>query len=127
LKRRKFINTTLAASAAAMIKPGAVLDSKPQESEKKKVVKITVLKKTFNKDFADEFRDGKGSICSVFEEGQEFIVNSVWSKPEGFCDWAWGDIRTLILAVDGGKVNPFVTCCTDGFRPVFFKLELIQV
>jgi uncharacterized repeat protein (TIGR04076 family) len=26
----------------------------------------------------------------------------------------------------GVKPGTFVTCCTDGFRPVFFKLERID-
>ena len=37
----------------------------------------------------------------LFQEGQEFILNSPYLCPEGFYTWA----------------------CTDGVRPVFFKVE----
>jgi uncharacterized repeat protein (TIGR04076 family) len=45
--------------------------------------------------------------------------------PEKFCEWAWADIRTYIPMVLG-QGNPIAVCCTDGFRPVFFKLERID-
>jgi len=28
--------------------------------------------------------------------------------------------------MDGCKPGVFVTCCTDGFRPIFYKLERIE-
>ena len=52
--------------------------------------------------------------------------------PEGFSDWAWTDIHkyVAILARGGNmigvKPGMFVTNCTDGFRPVFYKLERIE-
>ena len=53
-------------------------------------VRITVLKKTFNKDFVEAYTEGhdwqpKG-FCHDFEEGQEFITEG--HMPEGFSDWA---------------------------------------
>ncbi len=98
------------------------------DQEKKYTCKITVLKKTLNGDFSKKFKNEQGSICDVFQEGQEFIVKSPYAKPEGFnCDWAWADIRTFIHVVLGGTMNKFVTCCTDGYRPVFFLLERIEI
>lgn len=44
-------------------------------------VRITVLKKTFNKDFVEAYTEGHD-----FEEGQEFITEG--QMPEGFSDWA---------------------------------------
>ena len=39
-------------------------------------------------------------------------------------------VRIMVLArggnMNGVKPGVFVTCCTDGFRPVFFKLERIE-
>ena len=49
-----------------------------------------------------------------------------WYPPEGFCDWAWADIRTYIGLVHAGGMEQTVACCTDGFRPVFFKLERLS-
>ena len=46
--------------------------------------------------------------------------------PDGFPGWAWTDIQksVMVLARGGNMlgVQPgkFVSCCTDGFRPVFF-------
>ena len=59
----------------------------------------------------------------LFEEGQEFVVKSPYQPPEGFCQWAWADIRQFILGVYFGWEDAVVACCTDGFRPVIFKLE----
>ena len=47
-------------------------------------------------------------------------------KPEGFCDWAWADIRVFIHDVTAGMMDRTVACCTDGYRPVFFLLERVE-
>ena len=46
--------------------------------------------------------------------------------PEKFCAWAYADIRTYIPMVLG-QGSPIAVCCTDGFRPVFFKVERIDL
>ena len=70
-------------------------------------------------------------ICTAFEEGQEFVVGA--SCPEGFCGWAWADTQRDVMAVLFGNGFPWVepentaiACCTDGFRPVTFKLERVE-
>jgi len=88
--------------------------------------KITVLKKTLQDEFVELSSSGDVSICSVFEEGQEFVIESPWNPPEGFCNWAWADIRTYIHMVNAGGYDTMVACCTDGFRPVFFKIERVE-
>jgi uncharacterized repeat protein (TIGR04076 family) len=99
-------------------------------------IKITILKKTLNKDLIDEFiiEDYRGmTACEKFEVGQEFIIDpNLASIPKGFCDWAWADIRHDInLIASGGNVlgmnkqGTAITCCTDWFRPVYFKIERI--
>ncbi len=57
-------------------------------------VKITVLKRTDTKQISgDNPPQGKTvESCSMFEEGQEFIVNEDSDMPEGFCHWAWNDL-----------------------------------
>jgi len=48
------------------------------------------------------------------------------------CSWAWCDIHKYVVTLARGgnflgvKPGIFVTCCTDGFRPVFFKLKRIE-
>jgi uncharacterized repeat protein (TIGR04076 family) len=99
-------------------------------------VKITIIKRTLNKDLIDEFivDEYKGMMaCNKFENGQEFVIDpNLASIPEGFCDWAWADIRKDInLIASGGNIlgmnkkGVAVTSCTDWFRPVYFKVERI--
>ncbi|KPL23495.1 MAG: hypothetical protein AMJ75_05935 [Phycisphaerae bacterium SM1_79] len=84
---------------------------------------MTVLKKTVHNDLYQKYRGRQGRVCTALEEGQEFIVTSPYKPPEGFCEWAWADIRAAIQGVWSGGNGAVVVCCTDGFRPVIFKLE----
>ena len=90
-------------------------------------VKITVLKKLFHHEFVDKYaaQPEKWRPCDHFELGQEFITSlkAPWEMPAGFCGWAWADIQKLVYGMARGGQDVFVTCCTDGYRPVVFKLE----
>jgi uncharacterized repeat protein (TIGR04076 family) len=111
-------------------------------------VKITVMRKLKLDDLAREYgqirpgtEDGDAiPSCPFFEVGQEFIVRTGGDedcKPKGFCDWAWADLWKDVLMVankagmcpDGEKSKqaPQFTCCTDGLRPVIFKVESMEV
>jgi uncharacterized repeat protein (TIGR04076 family) len=101
---------------------------------KPKTVRITVIKKTFNTEFVEAYTDGcsftPSGCCHDYEIGQEFISDG--HMPEGFSDWAWADMQKYVMTLARGgnflgcKPGIFVTCCTDGFRPVFYKLERIE-
>jgi len=95
--------------------------------------KITVLKRIINEDYAKEYTKGKIELCPKNIEGQEYISID-GAKPEGFCNFAWIDIYKYVFALlfkgnfdmwmrDSGTV---ITCCTDGIRPVFYKIERIE-
>ena len=100
--------------------------------------KITVLKRMEpDQDLVEEYLDdasrerGYGA-CTAFEDGQEFLVDSL-KVPEGFCSWAWADIQRDVVAVAFGADYPWMkqpgttlTCCTDAFRPVVFKVERVE-
>jgi len=118
MERRQFVGCAGLASMTALAGQAVAQDS----TAPAKGVKITVLKTTVQKEL-EELRGGSITRCARFKEGQEFVVESPWSAPEGFCDWAWADIRTYIHIVHAGGMEQTVACCTDGFRPVFFKLE----
>ena len=70
--------------------------------------------------------------CNRYKVGDEYISKG-FSMPEGFCSWAWADIQrdVAFLAMDGNfpwikKKGSMVSCCTDGLRPVIFKLERVE-
>ncbi|MBN2455523.1 MAG: TIGR04076 family protein [Sedimentisphaerales bacterium] len=93
-------------------------------------VKITVLKKLFHQDIVDKyaFEPEQWGPCDHFTVGQEFVTSKErpWEMPKGFCCWAWADIQKLVYGMARGGQDVFVTCCTDGYRPVIFKLEKMQ-
>ena len=121
MERRQFVGCAGLASVTALAGSAAAQESKAPA----KGVKITVLKTTVQKDL-ESIRGGKVNRCDRFEEGHEFVVEVPWYPPEGFCQWAWADIRTYIGLVHTGGMEQTVACCTDGFRPVFFKLERLS-
>lgn len=124
MERRTFIGcaATLPFAAAALAQDAL----QPTSPAKVTGCKITVLKKTYNREFDVLFRHGNGGPCPEFQEGQEFTLTEPWSAPPGFCQWAWADLRTYIMGVINGWDYTMVGCCTDGYRPVFFKIEAIR-
>jgi uncharacterized repeat protein (TIGR04076 family) len=99
--------------------------------------KITVLKTLYHQELAEAYRrpDIHRGPCPFFDEGQEFVVDRFGERPAGFdCTWAWDDIHKIVFAmVQGGEFgrwmqdpNTFISCCTDGIKPVIFKLEKLE-
>jgi uncharacterized repeat protein (TIGR04076 family) len=101
--------------------------------------KITVVKKTLNSDLAKKNIIMDVGRCELFNEGDVFIVDDELGKPDNFCSWAWNDIfKTVVTLARGGNFNEgmfkgwmkdghsMITCCTDGIRPVIFKIERIE-
>jgi len=96
-------------------------------------VRITVVKRSLNKDLIDAYvpeRSETAAPCSLFEDGQQFIVAGPFpSRPDGFCDWAWADIhRNVAMGCLGADLPPGCAfpSCTDGLRPVTFRIERIE-
>ena len=98
-------------------------------------VKITVVRKL---NYADLFEKGSPAEftgapeCDRLEVGQQF-VSEEGKFPAGFCAWAFADLQRDIthLRLEGDypwtkEKGTVVACCTDGFRPVIFKLERIK-
>ena len=87
----------------------------------------------FNQDLADEYRRPElhQGPCPYYTAGQEFIVRFNERPEDFFCEWAWNDIhKALMVLMMGGDFsgwmkdgNTSITCCTDGIKPVVFKLE----
>ncbi|MBU1049429.1 TIGR04076 family protein [Candidatus Bipolaricaulota bacterium] len=101
-------------------------------------LKITVLERTFNKEIAElygseDFKAGAGfGACPHFKDGQTFVLDGL-NKSDSFCDRAWADIHGAIRTVAFGGAHDYVTtpnsalsCCTNGMRPVIFKIDRID-
>jgi uncharacterized repeat protein (TIGR04076 family) len=96
-------------------------------------VSIRVLRCHHNQDFVQEYGNPKVAACPSLKEGQGFVVKN-GQRPEGFCDWAWQDLRAPILTLAmGGSFKPwlqddatYIGCCTDGLRPVVFELRRVE-
>ena len=103
-------------------------------------VKITVVKKLNLKDlygddcpvaFDENIIEPE---CDWFDVGQEFVVaDDPLNCPDGFCHWAFSDIYNAVAhLLFGGdyywikEKGVALSCCTDAFRPVIFKIERIE-
>jgi len=100
--------------------------------------KITVLKTSFNADFVREYGAKGIAPCTVLHEGQTFIAD--YEMPEGFCSAAWRTIYPNVFALTHGIKGSYmkytdwvnreglaIACCHDGLRPVYFKIEVIDI
>ena len=97
-------------------------------------LKITIIRAFSPEDvFGHEYRSPAGEIAEAcyLKEGDSWIVEGD-KKPEGFCSWAWEDLRKdRYLLYFGGDIPDtedgvvFVSC-SDGKRPVVFKLERVS-
>jgi len=102
----------------------------------RKRLKITVLKKLSGEDIHGKklpITPKFPLLCDRFDEGKEFIVGTTGAMPEGFCPWAWDDLARMVthLQFDGDfafyeEKGVALGCCTDGVRPVIFKLERLE-
>lgn len=100
--------------------------------------RITVLRRGFNADFVEKYveTERKKTLgpCTVFHDGQVFEIDPIVGMPAGFCTWAWDDIYKSLMgfAADGNwgqwyeRKDLIIACCTDGTRPVYFKIEKIK-
>lgn len=99
-----------------------------------KKCKITVLKKTFDTELAEEYGAQGLTSCPMHQVGEVFYGD--YAKPEGFCDEAWKAIYQYVFALSHGaqeelfyygdwiRVPGVAICsCNDGLRPVIFKIE----
>lgn len=101
-----------------------------------KNVKITVIKKEFYPELADEYLTEGREVgpCPILQVGDEFLYEGGAEMPAGLCPWAWIDIYRGVNALSAGasyapwnkKDGLQILCCTDGIRPVAFKVEALE-
>jgi len=99
-------------------------------------VKITVAKKLSVKDVfgssPPKISQEVEPVCPRFKEGDTFISEKGMC-PQGFCGWAFADIQRDIAHLRFGGSYTWMqeqgvaySCCTDGLRPVIFRLERMK-
>jgi len=96
-------------------------------------VRITVLKKLRTGDVFDKYASAEMTPeCSIMKDEMIYLSKGM-QMPEGFCSWAWADIQRDVIHLSLGGDFPWIrekgvmiSCCTDGLRPVVFKLERIE-
>lgn len=106
-------------------------------------IRITVLKADVETELAAQYGqlqpDGTRTThpCPFFRPGDKFefsLKNGITGGK--FCEMAKNDLFTMMVGLagkgaatpDGQKhlLAPEICCCSDGLRPVFFKLEVIE-
>lgn len=94
-------------------------------------VKISVVKKLGTKELwgNDVPSSSADDVCARFQVGDVYVTEGT-AMPDGWpCGWAWHDVFKEVLHLGlGGDFflepgNVIYACCTDGLRPVFFKIE----
>ena len=94
-------------------------------------VKITVMKKLGIKELWGEDAPASSAedLCPRFQLGEVYTTDERQMPKNWPCSWAWHDLfkEVLHLALAGeffSEPGNFIyACCTDGMRPVFFKIE----
>ena len=97
-------------------------------------VRITVMKKVCHTDLIEKYENPIEHTCDM-ELGRVFITNG-WQRPEGFCESAWDNVSSFVMALAHGAEDFYdgwmknkksaMISCNDGFRPVSFLLEAID-
>lgn len=106
------------------------------DKRKRVKVKITVVKRLNTDEILKDINPGCSAsidpVCGLFREGQEFVTDMT-TVPEGFCPGAFVDIFRYVSGLRSGanyrwmnEKGKVLVCCTDGFRPVIFRLERLK-
>lgn len=106
-------------------------------------IRITVLKAEVHEELAAQYGqlqpDGSRTThpCPFFRAGDRFVFSLKGGISGGnFCEMAKNDLFTMLVGLAGKgsvvpagekhTVPPEICCCSDGLRPVFFKLEVME-
>ena len=85
-----------------------------------KKIRITVMKMACYTDLMEQYENPIEHACDM-QAGQVFIANG-WQKPAGFCDSAWESLSPFVMTKRSAMIS-----CNDGFRPVSFLIETLDM
>lgn len=98
-------------------------------------VRITAVRQTIYRSLMKKYENPIQHACSI-QQGQEWI--SVDGQcPDGMRPSAWASMQEFVESLDRGEGNFFdgwmknpmsaMISCNDGFRPMSFYIELVEV
>ena len=100
-----------------------------------KKIRITVMKMACYTDLMEQYENPIEHACDM-QAGQVFIANG-WQKPAGVCDSAWESLSPFVMTLAHGGENFYdgwmknkrsaMISCNDGFRPVSFLIETLDM
>ena len=105
--------------------------------------KLTVIDKKVFPDLQEAYlADPKSGACPFYEVGAEYLFerygdeDTFWTMGKGsHCSEAWDCFnRYVYAALQGGSImrgwtndeHMMIACCSDGTRPVIFKIERLD-
>ncbi len=106
--------------------------------------RITVLETRVFPELQEKYlADPKSGPCPCFKPGDEFILERTPEREDfyhmlhgRFCAEAWDAVsRYVYTALQGGSImhkwtndeRMMIACCSDGTRPVIFKIERTDI
>ena len=106
--------------------------------------RITVLETMVFPEYQEKYlADPKSGPCPCFKKGDTFLLKRTREQDDfyrmldgRFCSEAWDAIsRYVYTALQGGSImhgwtndeRMMIACCSDGTRPVIFKIERIDI
>lgn len=97
--------------------------------------RITVMKTVFHEDLKLRYENPIEHACDM-KVGMTFVSENC-QRPEGLCESAWEVMRPFVENLSKGEKEIYegwmkdprtaMISCNDGFRPVSFLLEAIDV
>ena len=100
-----------------------------------KKVKITVMRMAQYEDLMALYENPIEHACDM-QLGQVFIANG-WQRPDGMCESAWESMSPFVMTLAYGGEDIYegwmknkksaMISCNDGFRPVSFYIEALDV
>lgn len=135
MNRRKFLTASGILAGLTILSPRKVVASVTQPQKFRKC-RVTVIRRTCFQDIQGRYLDDpEEGRCPKFREGDSFICSDS-SLPKGFCPNAWQAVSHHVKAVTQSSCTltcgsaptdgAVIACCSDGTRPVIFKIEPIQ-